>query len=93
MFFASFKTEEALSHVQRALDELARAGFALKGLYVSVDEPTTLSSVRIDYAGSATISANTYLRRLEQMHGIMALHGGAVQDPSHAEPLLCEAAE
>lgn len=76
MHFATFKTEAPVGHLLRALDELDRAGFALRALHVCAEAPA--ADVRIDYAAEGTVPAETYLARLTRMPGVFAVSGGAL---------------
>ncbi|MDR7127493.1 hypothetical protein [Pseudotabrizicola sp. 4114] len=81
MHFVTFHTPSPLSDLQRALDELARSGFDLSGLVVkaSARDPDTMAYVRIDFAGSSTVSPDSYVRRLGRMPEIVNLLAGAIQ--------------
>lgn len=80
MYFATFHTRSPLSHVQRALDELSRAGFELRGLYLAsaAAGPDGAAHVRIDYGGTATVSPDTYLQRLARLSEVSNVLGGTV---------------
>lgn len=88
MYFATFETPSPLPHLQRALDELARAGFELKALCLTparIDpEIGDVARVRIDYCGAATVSPETYLRRLRRLSAVSAVQGGALADMAQA---------
>jgi hypothetical protein len=81
MYFATFQTPCPLSDVQRALDELARAGFELRGLDMAPQEPGAPGAqIRIHYAGTARISPETYLQRLARMSEVSRVQGGVLPD-------------
>ena len=89
MYFATFHTPCPLSHVQRALDELARAGFELQGLNMVTPEPGPQDAlVRIHYGGTASISSDTYLQRLARMNRVFNVQGGLVADTDATRPAV-----
>lgn len=79
MHFVSFKTDAPLSHIQRALDELNRAGFALNELHVDHDKQGCFC-VRIHYHREATVASTTYQTRLARMPDVWAVQGGALSE-------------
>lgn len=83
MYFVSFKTDAPLSHIQRALDELGRAGFALSDLHVTDDKPGR-SCVRLHYRGDASVGPETYQARLERMPGVWGVQGGTLAPQVHS---------
>lgn len=84
MYFATFRTRSPLPQIQRALDELARAGFELRGLHMALADGGSEGEahVRIDYAGEATVSPATYLSRLERSAEVSDARGGALYAPA-----------
>lgn len=82
MHFVSFKTEALSGHLARALDELARVGFSLHTLGVAT--AGSVADVRIDYVADGTVSASTYLARIDRMPGVTSVRGGAVVPASRA---------
>ena len=79
MHFAAFRTMAPLGHLQRALDELNRAGFDLATVQVSrtpQGDPDAEGLVRIDFHAAGTIAPETYLHRLAGMAGILSVEGG-----------------
>lgn len=84
MHFAAFRTTAPLGHLQRALDELNRAGFHLAMVQVSRQpegDPEAEGLVRIDFHAEGTVSPETYIHRLARMAGVLSVEGG----PSVAE--------
>lgn len=78
MHFAAFKTDAPLNHLARALDELARAGFSLGA--VNVAAGSSSADVRIDFSGTGSVPAETYVARLEKMPGVFAISGSSSRD-------------
>lgn len=79
MHFAAFRTTAPLGHLQRALDELNRAGFQLATVRVSrppKGEAEAEGLVRIDFHAEGTVSPETYLHRLARMAGVLSVEGG-----------------
>lgn len=78
MHFAAFRTTAPLGHLQRALDELNRAGFQLATVRVShPPEDEAEGLVRIDFHAQGTVSPETYLHRLARMAGVLSVEGGS----------------
>jgi len=73
MHFATFRTEARLGSLQRALDELARAGFDL--LDIRLTTRLDQADVRIDYAPTGSVPPQTYLARLSRIPGIEGVYG------------------
>lgn len=82
MHFVTFESDEPLSHLQRALDELGRAGFDLMGLHLSRPEHRGQDTplIRIDYCGDTSVSPSTYVARIARMQGAMAVQGGTLME-------------
>lgn len=88
MYFATFHSEDPLSDLPRALDELRRAEFQLCGVEVTAGAFVDISSdpnpvfVRIEFRPSGRISADTWFARIARMPGVISLNGGPL--PSRA---------
>lgn len=80
MYFATFHTPSPIPPVQRALDELGRAGFELIGFHLVTSNGTgeRTAHVRIDYSGKGSISADTFLQRFMRISDVSGVLGGAV---------------
>lgn len=74
MHFATFTADTAIEALQRALDELARAGFALEAISLRAQAPR--AEVRLEFHPRGGISADTYLARLARMPGVAGVAGG-----------------
>lgn len=73
MYFAAFKTLTPLSHVPRALDELARVDYCLSELRVTPSEG--VSVVELFFLPSQKITVDCLLARLARIPGIEDLEG------------------
>lgn len=77
MHFAVFRTTAPQGHLQRALDELDRAGFELAAVLMSrQDDGNAAGRIRIDFHANGTITPETYLHRLARMAGVLSVEGG-----------------
>lgn len=79
MHFAVFSTTAPQGHLQRALDELDRAGFELAAVLMSRQSESgdgAAGRIRIDFHANGTITPETYLHRLARMAGVLSVEGG-----------------
>ncbi|NUB45648.1 hypothetical protein GEU84_014715 [Fertoebacter nigrum] len=73
-----FRTAAPLQAVQRALDELARAGFDLAQL--SVLSTQTDAAVRLAFVGAGSVPPRTYALRVM---GIPCIHAMSLSEDLH----------